>query len=79
MEAIIINNIPFCPKCNKPLERGINNYGLVEKDGKKYYKFERCCNNCIEFGEYLNLTYYEDIDFNNRYSFNKKEVKEING
>lgn len=74
MNAIIKDNIPYCSKCEIPLSKMTGEFGLSEYENKKYYRFERYCDNCR--GRY---TYYADITIDNttRYSFNNvKEVKE---
>lgn len=76
MNAIIKDNIPYCPKCdNEVLGNLTGEYNLVEHEGKHFVKFQRFCNGSCH-GKY---DYYVDITMsdNKRHSFsNVKEVKE---
>jgi len=73
MEALIIDNKPYCSKCGVQLGNGTGEYSLVTHEGKKYVKFERYCNKCRD-----KYVYYADIEMaeTKRYSFDK-DVKEI--
>ena len=53
MLAKIINNIPYCAKCNSVVGNG-KDYRQVEKDGKQYTEFIKYCSNpkCHETGVY---------------------------
>ena len=44
MLAKIINNIPYCAKCNSIVGNG-KDYRQVEKDGKQYTEFIKFCSN----------------------------------
>ena len=44
MLAKIINNIPYCAKCNSVVGNG-KEYRQVEKDGKQYTEFIKFCSN----------------------------------
>ena len=44
MLAKIINNIPYCAKCNSVVGNG-KDYRQVEKDGKQYTEFIKYCSN----------------------------------
>lgn len=75
--AIIVNNIPCCPKCNVQLGNMTGDYKEIIHDGEKYVQFERYCNSCR--GKF---TYHASISLDEtlRFSFNKVEViKETKG
>ena len=44
MLAKIINNIPYCAKCNSVVGNG-KDYRQVEKDGKQYTEINKYCSN----------------------------------
>lgn len=78
MNAIIKDNVPYCPVCeDMVLGRLTGEYSLVEYQGEKYVKFQRFCNGkCMKkYNYYCNITMEE----NKRYIFEgAKEVKDEN-
>lgn len=76
-KAIIINNIPFCPKCNVQLGNMTGDYKEVIHDDEKYVQFERYCNSCRgKFTYQANI----ELDKHDRFSFDKVEIiKESKG
>ena len=73
MNALIIDNKPYCPSCKVQLGNGTGEYSLITHEGKNYVKFQRYCNSCIN-----KIDYYADITLEEttRYSFSN-DVKEI--
>lgn len=73
MNALIIDNKPYCSKCKVRLGNGTGEYSLITHEGKNYTKFERYCNSCR--GRFV---YYADIQLEEtkRYSFNN-DIEEV--
>lgn len=75
MNALIIENKPYCSKCKVQLGNGTGEYSLITHEGKNYVKFQRYCNSCRN-----KIDYYADITLEGttRYSFNNdiEEVKD---
>ena len=74
--AVVVNNLPYCGKCETLLDRGTIDYKEVERCEEKYIEFIKYCPNpncgCKN-------VYYAQItmDVTNRYSFSEDEIIEI--
>lgn len=40
-KAVIVNNIPYCPKCSVQLANMTGDYKEIIHNGEKYVQFER--------------------------------------
>ena len=74
--ATIVNNLPYCGKCETLLDRSAIDYKEVECCGERYIKFVKYCPNpnCD-----CKNAYYVQITMNGtyRYSFSNDEIIEI--
>ena len=76
-KAIIIENIPYCPKCQVPLANMNGEYRQVVVNGISMTEFNRYCNSCRGVYAYqTNIT----LDKTTRIATDNVEViKEIRG
>lgn len=74
--ATIVDNLPYCGKCETLLDRGSIDYKEVERCGEKYVEFIKYCPNpnCGNKNVYYAQITMDSID---RYSFSDYEIIEI--
>ena len=74
--ATIVDNLPYCGKCETLLDRSAIDYKEVEYCGERYVKFIKYCPN-PKCG--CKNVYYAQItmDTTSRYSFSDDEIIEI--
>ena len=74
--ATIVDNLPYCGKCETLLDRDSIDYKEVERCGEKYVEFIKYCPNpnCGNKNVYYAQITMDSID---RYSFSDYEIIEI--
>ena len=79
INAVIVDNLPYCGDCNTLLDGGTIDYKEVIHGGETYVSFLKFCSNPDCHGKNL---YYAQIGMNKtkRYSFTEdiKEIKDEN-